>query len=66
MTKNLRSLEWTGGDVAVLASKVANLACLRMACITRRDLAAKEGIKMGERGDTIAVRRDWLIVNVIH
>lgn len=43
----LRSLEWVGRDVAVLASKVTDLAGLGLSRVTGRNLSANVGVLVG-------------------
>ena len=62
---DVAGLEGTGGDVTVLAAQVADLASGGIARLTRRALAADEGIEMGESCGAVTVRRDRECVDVI-
>lgn len=63
--RNLRGLEGTGSDVAVLASKVADLAVCRILVVARGCLTANVGVKMGFGAGAVAISRYGLVVNVI-
>lgn len=45
--------------------KVADLACLGLGRITRRNLAAHEGVQVGESAGTVAVSRYGLVMDVV-
>lgn len=58
-------LEGRGGDVAVFAGQVAHLACLRLGRVAGGDLAAEEGVEVGEGAGAGAVGGDGLVVDVV-
>lgn len=66
MEADLPRLEWVCSDVTVLASEITGLASLRLGRITRGHLATNVWILVSKSGGTIAIRWDWLIVDVVH
>lgn len=50
----------------MLARQIAGLASLGMNRVAGRHLATDIRILMGQRGGTVAIGRDGLIVDVIH
>jgi len=63
---NLRGLEGTGGDVAVLAGQIADLALFRCGRIAWWALASLGGVEVGQGSGAIAVGRHWGVVDVVH
>lgn len=53
------------GDLSVLAAEVSNLASLGCGGVTRRVLAADEGVKMGKCFSAVAALWNWIDVDVI-
>ena len=64
--QDLLSREWAYGDIAVLASKISDLAGLWLGVVARRDLATDVRIEMTQSGSAIAVCWDWLVVDMVH
>lgn len=54
------------GDVAKLAARVTCLASLRLTGIANRNLATLVGIKVSASAGAVAVRRNGLLVKVVH
>ncbi len=63
---SLRGLEGTGGDFAMFAREITDLACLGLGRVTRRLLAALVGVQVSEGASAVAVSRDGLVVNVVY
>ena len=64
--RDLRSVEYVDGDVAVLACQITNLAGFWLSGIARWDFATNEGIEMAKRSSAVAISRDWLVMDVVH
>ena len=56
----------SGGNVTVLAGKIASLAGLRSCNLASVKLATLGGIKMGHRSSAVAVGRNRELVNMVH
>lgn len=63
---NLRGLEGTRGDVAVLAGQIADLALFRCGRVARWALASLGGVEMSQSSGAVAVGRHWGVVDVVH
>lgn len=63
--EDIRRLEWAGGDVAVLACQVTNLACFGLGIVAGWDLATNERVEMTECRGAITISRNRLVVNVV-
>lgn len=53
-------------DVAMLAAQITGLACLRLAGVADRNLATLVGVEVSASASAVAIRRDRLLVNVVH
>lgn len=49
----------------MFTGKVADLACLGLGRITRRNLAAHVGVQVGEGAGAVAVGRHGLVMDVV-
>lgn len=64
--RSLRGLEGRRCNFAMFTRKVADLACLGLGRITRRNLAAHVGVQVAEGGGAVAISRYGLIMNVVN
>ena len=63
----LRSLKpGRSGDIAVFTAQIASLAGSWVCRIARWHLAANIGIQVRQSCSAVAIRRDWLIVDMVH
>lgn len=64
--RSLLGREGAGGDVAVFASEIANLARLRLGVVTRWHLTTDIGVDVRTSGDTIPARRYRHGMDMVH
>ena len=64
--KDLLGSETTGGNIAMLPSKIADLAGLGLSIVTGWDLAANVWVDMGTSGRTITAGRYGHRMDVVY
>lgn len=62
---DVRCLEWTGGDFAMLAYQVTDLTCLRLSRVARGDFTTLGGVEVGQCFGAVPVCWHWLVVDVV-